>query len=434
MNFAEETLGEICDRVGGMIRTGPFGSQLHASDYVPDGIPVVMPKNIADGRVSTEDIAKVHPEDVLRLSQHVLHKGDIVYGRRGDIGRHALITRREEGWLCGTGCMRVSLGDQVVYPEYLHYYLNQQSVTTWIANQAVGATMPNLNTDILRSVPVRYPHQAIQRRIVSILSAYDDLIENNLRRVAILEEMAQAIYREWFVEFRYPGHDRAALVQSELGEIPEDWRICRLSEVASVNELTTKQVDLPSSIVYVDISSVSLGRIGYDRLISREEIPSRARRVARHGDTIWSSVRPNRGSYGLVLDPPANLVVSTGFAVITPKRVPFSYLYHAVTADDFIGYLANHATGSAYPAVSFKDFEEACLPVPSVRLLDAFHTLTGDMLNGVNMLQRQNVALRQMRDLLIPKLVAGEVDLESLDGVCEKWNEQALPPHSGGLW
>jgi type I restriction enzyme S subunit len=104
-----------------------------------------------------------------------------------------------------------------------------------------------------------------------------------------------------------------------------------------------------------------------------------------------------------------------------------------VTTDDFVGYLANHATGSAYPAVSFKDFEEACLLVPSVRLLDAFHTLTGDMLNGINVLQRQNGVLGQMRDLLIPKLIAGEVDMESLDGVCARRNGQAIPPDSGGL-
>jgi len=292
-------------------------------------------------------------------------------------------------------------------------------------------TFPNLNKDDLERFQIPYPPN--RGKVVEVLSAYDDLIENNLRRIAILEEMARAIYQEWFVEFRYPGHDSAALVQSDLGEIPDGWRVCRLSEVASVNELAAKQEDLPSSVVYMDISSVSLGRIDYGRLISRDQIPSRARRVARHGDTVWSSVRPNRGSYGLVLDPPANLIVSTGFVVITPKRVPFSHLYHAVTTDDFVGYLANHATGSAYPAVSFKDFEEACLLVPSVRLLDAFHTLTGDMLNGINVLQRQNGVLGQMRDLLIPKLIAGEVDMESLDGVCARRNGQAIPPDSGGL-
>jgi type I restriction enzyme S subunit len=105
MSWNEQTLGEICDEVNGVIQTGPFGSQLHESDYIPAGVPVVMPKNIVDGRVSKEDIAQISDENAKRLGRHVLLAGDIVYGRRGDIGRRALITEREDGWFCGTGCL-----------------------------------------------------------------------------------------------------------------------------------------------------------------------------------------------------------------------------------------------------------------------------------------------------------------------------------------
>ncbi len=114
MSFVTRSLGDICDEVNGTVRTGPFGSQLHESDYVDEGIPVVMPKNIVEGKVSTTDIAKIREKDADRLSQHQLRAGDIVYGRRGDIGRRALITKREDGWLCGTGCLRVSFNDSVL--------------------------------------------------------------------------------------------------------------------------------------------------------------------------------------------------------------------------------------------------------------------------------------------------------------------------------
>jgi len=125
--WVTRTLGQICDEVGGIIRTGLFGSQLHQSDYQDEGLPVVMPKDIVDGRVSVEGIARIGDEDVERLSQHRLKKGDIVYGRRGDIGRRALITQREAGWLCGTGCLRISLGDSVLDPTFLYYYLDSSS-------------------------------------------------------------------------------------------------------------------------------------------------------------------------------------------------------------------------------------------------------------------------------------------------------------------
>lgn len=94
-----KTLGEICDQGGGEIKTGPFGSQLHQSDYVDGGIPVVMPKNIVNGKVATDSIAQISEENVERLRIHKLRDGDIVYGRRGDIGRQALINARETGWL-----------------------------------------------------------------------------------------------------------------------------------------------------------------------------------------------------------------------------------------------------------------------------------------------------------------------------------------------
>src|ERR1017187_508674 len=232
--WTTRTLGDVCDEVDGIIQTGPFGSQLHESDYVNDGIPVVMPKNILDGKVDTSDIAFINQGDADRLERHKMSVGDIVYGRRGDIGRRALVGPREHGWLCGTGCLRGSLGDRVLDPTYLYYFLGQPMVVSWIANHAVGATMPNLNTGILRSVAVRYPRLPIQRRIASILSAYDDLIENNTRRFTVLENMAQMLYREWFVNFRFPGHRKVKIVDSELGPIPEGWRIGTMGDLLAL--------------------------------------------------------------------------------------------------------------------------------------------------------------------------------------------------------
>jgi len=231
MKLATRTLGDICNEVGGIIRTGPFGSQLHESDYQDEGTPAVMPKDIVEGRISVETIAHIGQDDIARLSQHVLKKGDIIYGRRGDIGRRALITDREVGWLCGTGCLRISLGNSVLEPAFLYYYLGQPAVTAWIMNQAIGATLPNLNTSIIRSISVTYPPLPIQRKIAAILSAYDDLIENNTRRITIPEEMARLIYREWFVHFRFPGHEKVRMVDSELGKIPEGWEIATLNDV-----------------------------------------------------------------------------------------------------------------------------------------------------------------------------------------------------------
>src|SRR5438067_11535941 len=114
--------------------------------------------------------------------------------------------------------------------------------------------MPNLNTAIIRSISISYPPLPIQYKIAAILSAYDDLIENNTRRIKILEEMAQSLYREWFVHFRFPGHEGVRLVESELGPVPEGWEVVPLSQVAGVNAEAVKNGYEPTNISYIDIA------------------------------------------------------------------------------------------------------------------------------------------------------------------------------------
>jgi restriction endonuclease S subunit len=195
------TLGEICRRGGGDVQTGPFGSQLHASDYITDGIPSIMPQNIGDNRVIEEGIARIASADARRLARYLVRKGDIVYSRRGDVERRALIGQREDGWLCGTGCLRVRLGDGGVNPRFASYYLGHPNVREWIVRHAHGATMPNLNTSILSALPIVVPPLDDQRAIAHILGTLDDKIELNRRMNETLEAMARAIFKSWFVDF-----------------------------------------------------------------------------------------------------------------------------------------------------------------------------------------------------------------------------------------
>jgi type I restriction enzyme S subunit len=259
------------------------------------------------------------------------------------------------------------------------------------------------------------PPRVLQEKVAAILSAYDDLIENNTRRIRILEEIAQAIYREWFVHFRFPGHKKVKLVPSPLGPIPEGWLVAKLAEMADVNALSIQRGEEPEQIVYVDIASVSPGSIDEVKRMKFEDAPGRARRIVRHGDIIWSMVRPNRRSFALVLDPEPTLIVSTGFAVVSATRVPSSYLYHALTTDEFVGYLANRATGAAYPAVKAEDFENAEILRPDDEALHRFGDAVLSMLESRNSLAKKNHNLRQTRDLLLPKLISGELDVSDLD-------------------
>ncbi len=163
VEWREVTLGTLEAESHGVIQTGPFGSQLHASDYSADGTPVVMPTNIRDLRIWTDGIARVSDEHVERLARHRLRAGDIVYSRRGDVEKCALVTDDQAGWLCGTGCLLVRVQGPTVDARCLAYLLSLPSTRAWISQHAVGATMPNLNTGILREVPVVLPLIGEQR-------------------------------------------------------------------------------------------------------------------------------------------------------------------------------------------------------------------------------------------------------------------------------
>jgi type I restriction enzyme S subunit len=172
-----QTLTALCSPEDG-IQTGPFGSQLHQSDYTADGVPVVMPKDIIDCRISTASIARI-PEDLAdRLRRHRMRVGDTVYGRRGDIGRRAFIGPRQNEWFCGTGCLRIRPDTSRIAPRFLYEALGSPATAGFIANQARGSTMPNLSAGALRDVPILCPPKALQREFLEVVEPTNELVEN----------------------------------------------------------------------------------------------------------------------------------------------------------------------------------------------------------------------------------------------------------------
>ena len=159
--WATTDLAAVCT-AGNGIQTGPFGSQLHEADYSPEGVPVVMPKDLIDYRIREDSIARIPEATADGLKRHRMSPGDIVYGRRGDIGRRAFVMPHQTGWFCGTGCLRVRPDPASVNGWFLFNYLGQDDVVKLIAGRAHGATMPNLNTGLMASVPLTLPPRELQ--------------------------------------------------------------------------------------------------------------------------------------------------------------------------------------------------------------------------------------------------------------------------------
>lgn len=194
------TLGEIA--VEGGIQTGPFGSQLHASDYTPAGVGVVMPQDLRGNVVSLKEMAFISRETASGLERHTLNAGDIVYSRRGDITRRALIRDDGPDLICGTGCLRVRINSEIADPAFVSYFLGLSTTHEWLHQHAVGATMPNLNTSILSAVPISLPDFAAQCAIGEVLGALDDKIAANCHVVATSDDLRSQMWRRACVSDR----------------------------------------------------------------------------------------------------------------------------------------------------------------------------------------------------------------------------------------
>ncbi|WP_425858645.1 restriction endonuclease subunit S [Aeromonas sp. INTO2] len=439
------TLGSVCDRQGGSIQTGPFGSQLHASDYVEQGIPVVMPANIgSDGGISEDGIARITQFDADRLQQHKLQVGDVVFSRRGDVTRNALIEAHQAGWLCGTGCLKVRLGSQTqASAKFISYCLRLPETKDWLVRHAVGATMPNLNTSILSAVPILLPELTVQQSIANILGCLDEQIDLLRETNATLEAIAQALFKSWFVDFE-PVHARArgeqpaglapevaalfpdSLEESELGQVPMGWSTGSLNDLALLNPESWTVKNRPDSVAYVDLANAKENVIAEITEFLFEDAPSRARRVLRDGDTIVGTVRPGNRSYALISNPRPNLTGSTGFAVLRPKqKAATEYVYLAATANSSIEYLAHVADGGAYPAVRPEVVSNLPCVLPSYDVLNAFHAVAAPLFAKVAANHQQAQTLATLRDTLLPRLISGQLRLPDAEeqlseaGLCQ---------------
>jgi type I restriction enzyme S subunit len=347
-----------------------------------------------------------------------VERGDLLFARQSLVaagaGKCSIVLEVPELTTFESHLIRVRLNDKTS-PLFYYYYFSSPPGKAKMQSIVRQVAAAGIRGSELAKLPVPFPGLRTQHKIAAILSAYDDLIENNTGRIAILEEMGQMLYREWFIHFRFPGHEEVAMVDSELGAVPKGWRVVQLSEVAEINRASLNRRNAPERINYVTIGSVSEGRVEGVENIAYEEAPSRARRVVQDGDIIWTSVRPNLKSYALILDPVPNMIVSTGFAVITPRRAPYTYLYQALTMEWFVDYLTKLATGAAYPAVRVQDFEDASVLLPTQSVLTAFHHIAAEFYAQKQSLGRRNEVLRQARDLLLPRLVSGKLDVSDLE-------------------
>lgn len=419
------TVRELIDRGEADVQTGPFGTQLKASEYVESGTPVINVRNVGFGDIRDANLEFISEAKTEQLKAHKLLKGDIVFGRKGAVERHALIADDQDGWVQGSDCLRLRLASDTVCERYASYYLRTRAHQDWMrALCSFGATMASLNQDIVKRITIPLPDLPIQRKIAAILTAYDDLIEINKRRIALLEKMAEELYREWFVRMRFPGHQSTKFVKG----LPSNWPITRIGDVISFNKglsYTGKHLcDEHQGIPMVNLKCFHLGGHFRKEGVKYYDGPYRPQHVVQPGDIVLANTDLTQsggiiGNPALVpdLNGDGKMIISHHLcAVRLGEHVDSKYFfYHLLLSQSFKGHAFGFANGATVLGLRTNDIERFPFLMPEENLMKAFSDVINPIYNEILSLSKSTELSILARDLLLPRLISGKLSVEGLD-------------------
>ena len=415
-NWRRVRLVEIAAKKRWALNGGPFGSKLSTKHYSESGVPVIRGGNLSGvTKFSFDDFVYVAQEKADELLPNNAHPGDLVFTQRGTIGQIGLIPLVSPfpRFVISQSQMKLTPDPEQADPVFLYYYFSSPNTVYSIKNLAFAAGVPHINLDILRNFEIELPPLHAQRRIAATLSAYDDLIENNLRRIKILEEMARALYREWFVEFRFPGHEKVPRVASAIGPIPKGWELKTVADSFEISGGGTParkesrywdggviQWFAPSDLtaartMFVDDSPEHITQLGLTESSARL-FPA------------FSVMMTSRATIGAIAINTKEACTNQGFITCLPnERIPLHFLHQWVT--DNVPQFQRLASGATFKEISRGVFKTISFLHPEPKLVQQFESRVDPMAKQLLSLQRQVQNLRVTRDLLLPRLLSGDV-------------------------
>ena len=408
VTMTKTKLKDVCDR----ITVGHVGPM--ADKYTPDGVPFLRSQNITPFRLHLEDIKFVPRDFHELLRKSALRPGDVAVVRTGYPGTACVIPETLPESNCAD--LVVITPSKNLNPYFLAAIFNSAWGKSSVAGNLVGVAQQHFNVGAAKEMEVTIPSRAMQDRIAGILSAYDDLSENTLWRIRILEEMAHALYREWFVNFRFPGHEAVDFVETQFGRAPEGWVLPFIDHVdfkegpglrnwqyrneglpfLNIRTLVDNDIDL-SKVQFLDPKEVEEK---YQHFLLRE-----------HDHVVSSS-----GTIGRIVTIRAEhlpLMLNTSIIRMRPhgQSIGCWQLKHFLLHDYFQNQAKSFATGAAQANFGPIHLKQMQIIAPGEHIAAEYERLVAPMEFAIMSLARRNQNLRRTRDLLLPRLLSGEVSL-----------------------
>jgi len=436
-------IGDLCDQFGAELQTGPFGSQLHSYDYKETGIPVVPTEAIDDGKINPDVLPRISSEKANELSRHLLRQGDILFARRGAqaTGKTAIVRKSDEGAICGTGAIRLRIekAKSIAFPSFLATYLSGKETICWIRHHAIGATMPNLNEGIIRSIPILLPSLQEQKAITHILGTLDDKIELNSKINETLEAMAKALFKSWFVDFdpvraKVEGRSTGlpaeisdlfpdSFEDSELGEIPSGWEVVKIDQIINLKKDAIDPSLAPDEVFdHYSIPAFDAGKNPAKELGS--SIKSQ-KFLVDDDDLLVSKLNPSTPRVWIPFSSSKRRsICSTEFLVCKASTdVGRAFAYCLARSDSIIEVMTGLAggTSNSHQRIRPGDFLALDCCIGSQKVRSAFSDVVEPLLRKTLTQRIESRSLASARDALLPKLISGEIRIPDAEKMRENF-------------
>ena len=369
-----------------------------------EGYPIIRTPNIGVGYLDLEGVQRVSKAAYDRRNiRAVPRPNDLILAREAPAGNVGIIREGMEVCL-GQRTVLIRPNAEKVSPLFLNYYLNAPKQRHALLSNSNGATVSHVNMPIIRNLVIGLPDRETQDRIADVLSAYDELIENNRRQIKLLEEAAQRLYKEWFIDLKFPGHETTPIVDG----LPEGWRMGCLGECCALIKTISKQDERTGNELYIGLEHMP-----------KDSICLRAHGVAadvvgnktefRKGDVLFGKIRPYFHKVGFAQ---FDGVTSTDAIVMRAVEGKQAFLLAVASSDEFVSYAtATSKTGTKMPRADWAAMKSYQVPIPSADVASRFENICESILSAIAQCSSLIVAAREARDRLLPKLMSGEIEV-----------------------
>lgn len=412
MSYKEELLGDYIDILSGFA--------FKTKDFVDDGVPIIKIKNISPPCVTLDDLTYVSNEVAEKQKKFILSYDDVLIAMTGShinqwasvVGRVARV-KYSDSTLLNQRVGKITIKDNADADiNYIYYYLSLDAVKIELAAKAGGAAnQANISPAHIKGLSFPCPDLAIQKKIGNILKSYDDLIENNQKQIKLLEEAAQRLYKEWFVDLHFPGYEDVEIVDG----LPEGWTKCSIMDNDVFIFSKSKVTPFEGQKLYYATADVNGTEIsGNGKLVTYQNKPSRAT-IKPINESVWFARMSNSYKilccYGDSSYLSETAIISSGFAGFTALKGCFGFVFATIASKWFDKEKNRYATGATQVSLTNQGLKKIQVVLPTKDVAEEYSRIVEPYIEKAELLKSSIKLSSQARDRLLPKLMSGEIEV-----------------------